>query len=96
MFNKIAPPVNHNYWLKSLNTINLKQTNQNSTKVPKVFDNIIRMLKLFKDFWSRCILQSNVPSLPGFSQLRIECRMPEVFKNQTYQDNRKLLKLPSF
>ena len=37
MFNKITLSVDYNQ-LKNLDTFNLKQTNQNSIKVPKVFD----------------------------------------------------------
>ena len=37
MILQFNPEVDYNNWLKSLNTTSLKQTYQNSIKVPKVF-----------------------------------------------------------
>ena len=38
MINKIIYSVDLNYWLKSLGTDNIELNNQNSIKVPKVFE----------------------------------------------------------
>ena len=38
MINKITHSVDSIYWFKSLDTASLKPTNQNSIKVPKVFE----------------------------------------------------------
>ena len=38
MINKITHSVDSIYWFKSLDTASLEPTNQNSIKVPKVFE----------------------------------------------------------